>query len=267
MSRAGTALPPGWRSAVDPTHNREYYFDPSGNVQWERPGAPAAPAATPTAEQPAAAPAASEPTSAAEDDGPAASGPAAAATPSASGEASLFKKPKRNKNVRARPSAGEGEDASGSAVVRKAQRANPMVQSTGGRSRDNLGEEFAQPSDRRISNYDNKVFATNEQDTARGHDAQAQYEEAQELWKSDERDADGKPIYRGQKAYKPYTAKAESFEGAMMNGAGPARAPVHYRATSRCARASPEPAPAETAPSCQRVTPALTSARRSRLPA
>ena len=103
---------------------------------------------------------------------------------------------------------------------------------------------MAHGSDRRISNYDNKATATNEQEVGAGNDAQAQYEEAQELWKSDERDADGKPIYRGQKAYKPYTAKAESFEGAMMNGAGPARAPVHYRATSRCARASPEPAPA-----------------------
>ena len=146
----------------------------------------------------------------------------------------MFKKPKRNKNVRARPSANAA-DESGSAVVRKAAKVNPMVQSTatGARNRDALGMEFAQPSDVRISTYDNKVCATNEQDTEKNLDAQAQYEEAQRLWKSEKTDADGKPIYRGQKAYKPYTAKAESFEAAMMNGAGPARAPVHYRATSR----------------------------------
>ena len=30
----GTPLPPGWRSAIDPKQNRDYYFDQSGNVQW-----------------------------------------------------------------------------------------------------------------------------------------------------------------------------------------------------------------------------------------
>ena len=233
----GTPLPPGWRSAIDPKHNREYYFDQSGNVQWTVPTAAPAPAA---AAAPAAAPAAaaaesSTPAAAATSAADVAAPSAAAAAPAASGEESLFKKPKRNKNVRARPSASDAGDESGSAVVRKAAKVNPMVQSTatGARNRDALGMEFAQPSDVRISTYDNKVCATNEQDTEKHLDAQAQYEEAQRLWKSEETDADGKPIYRGQKAYKPYTAKAESFEAAMMNGAGPARAPVHYRATSR----------------------------------
>ena len=191
----GTPLPPGWRSAIDPKHNREYYFDQSGNVQWTVPTAAPAPAA---AAAPAAAPAAaatesSTPAAAATPAADGAAPSAAAAAPAASGEESLFKKPKRNKNVRARPSASDAGDESGSAVVRKAAKVNPMVQSTatGARNRDALGMEFAQPSDVRISTYDNKVCATNEQDTEKHLDAQAQYEEAQRLWKSEETDADG----------------------------------------------------------------------------
>ena len=34
-------------------------------------------------------------------------------------------------------------------------------------------------------------------------------------------------------AYKQYTAKSESFDSQVNSGHGPARAPVHYRATSR----------------------------------
>ena len=34
-------------------------------------------------------------------------------------------------------------------------------------------------------------------------------------------------------AYRAYTAKSESYDAQVNNGAGPARAPVHYRATSR----------------------------------
>lgn len=247
-------LPPRSWTSNNPKHNREYYFDANGNAQWELPSADLQAAAAPGA---AAAPAAAAAATATESSAPsAAATPAAAmvdgassdAAPAASGEERLFKKPKHNKNMRARPAASDGEE-SGSAVVRKAGRVNPMVQSTActasARVRDDLSTEFAQTSDRRISNYDNKVFATNEQDTERAHDAQTQYEEAQQLWKSDERDADGKPIYRGQKAYKPYTAKAESFEGQVMNGAGPARAPVHYRATSRSASPSIEPPPSK----------------------
>ena len=60
-------------------------------------------------------------------------------------------------------------------MIRKAARPNPLMQSTkaAGRPDGTLAEEFAQASDRRISNYDNKVFATNEQDTERDRDAQA----------------------------------------------------------------------------------------------
>ena len=172
----GTPLPPGWRSAIDPKHNREYYFDPSGNVQWTVPSAALAPAAA--AAVPVAAAETSTPAAAATSAATAAAPSPAAAAPAAGGEESLFKKPKRNKNVRARPSASDA-DESGSAVVRKVGKVNPMVQSTstGARDRDALGMEFAQPSDVRISTYDNKVFATNEQDTEKHLDAQTQYED------------------------------------------------------------------------------------------
>lgn len=39
LSSTGWPLPPGWRSAIDPAHGREYYADPQGNVQWEFPEA------------------------------------------------------------------------------------------------------------------------------------------------------------------------------------------------------------------------------------
>ena len=97
-----------------------------------------------------------------------------------------------------------------------------------------LGAELAYASDRRISNYDTKATAANEQDVARDRDAQALYEQAQAQWDDGgDTAADGTKIYRGAKAYRQYTSKAENFDGAVMQGAGPARAPVHYRATSR----------------------------------
>ena len=97
----GTPLPPGWRSAIDPKHNREYYFDQSGNVQWTVPTAAPAPAA---AAAPAAAPAAaatesSTPAAAATPAADVATPSPAAAAPAASGEQSLFKQPKRKKSV------------------------------------------------------------------------------------------------------------------------------------------------------------------------
>ena len=65
-------------------------------------------------------------------------------------------------------------------------------------------------------------------------DAQALYETAQQQW-ADGGDVadDGSKLYRGQKAYKQYTSKPENFNQAVLTGQGPARAPVHYRATSR----------------------------------
>uniref|UniRef100_A0A7S0L942 Uncharacterized protein n=1 Tax=Coccolithus braarudii TaxID=221442 RepID=A0A7S0L942_9EUKA len=159
------------------------------------------------------------------------------------GEGSLFAKRKRNKNVRSRgPATGECDDdagPSGSAVQRtqKAAKPNPLVQGTvseGKRQQGQLVREFAQESDRRISAFDNKVFATNEQDVSRDRDAQAQYEEAQRQWaEGADVDAHGNRIYKGDKAYHQYTDKAESFTSQMLKGHGPARAPIHYRATSR----------------------------------
>lgn len=159
-----------------------------------------------------------------------------------SGEAGavVFKKANRNRNVRARTTLEEASEPSGSssAVSRpsKSAKPSPFVSSSragGGESKE-LWRELAQPSDRRISHYDNKATATNEQETERDRDAQAQYERAQAAW-ADGGDiaADGSKVYRGQAAYRQYTGKAEDFDSQVLNGHGPARAPVHYRATSR----------------------------------
>ena len=159
--------------------------------------------------------------------------------------AALFKKPKqRNKHVRARPSddadvsaaAAGASDVAESAVVRpvKVAKANPLVQSTSTSTTSSLQKEFAHASDVRISAYDNKATASSEQDTAHSQDAQAQYEAAQKMWEDGgDVAADGTKIYRGAKAYRQYTGKAESFDRQVSGGHGPARAPVHYRATAR----------------------------------
>ena len=155
-------------------------------------------------------------------------------------DAPVFRKPKgKPKNSRARPAdVDDDEREGGTDVVRVAKQAkhNPLVVGTrdGSSGKATLREELAHGSDRRISQYDNKAFATNEQDVDRSQDAQAQYEAAQKMW-DDGGDvaADGSRLYRGQKAYKQYTAKSASFDSQVMSGAGPARAPVHYRATSR----------------------------------
>eukprot|EP00316_Scyphosphaera_apsteinii_P023914 CAMPEP_0119341878 /NCGR_PEP_ID=MMETSP1333-20130426/103531_1 /TAXON_ID=418940 /ORGANISM="Scyphosphaera apsteinii, Strain RCC1455" /LENGTH=340 /DNA_ID=CAMNT_0007353967 /DNA_START=19 /DNA_END=1041 /DNA_ORIENTATION=+ len=153
---------------------------------------------------------------------------------------SVFRKPKRNKNVRQRPGA-DGRapvaDEAGPSVVRitKVAKANPMVQGTSGAKKSGtLQSEFAHSSDRRISAYDNKVTASNEQETERDRDAQAQFEEAQQqLADGGDIAADGTKVYRGSKAYHQYTGTAENFDSKMLQGCGPARAPVHYRAVSR----------------------------------
>lgn len=153
----------------------------------------------------------------------------------------VFKKVNRNKNVRARSSLQEVDDegaSSGSAVVRgaKAAKPSPFVSSSAKSSEGKeLWRDLAQQSDRRISNYDNKATATNEQETERDRDAQAQFERAKAAWEDEGGDvaADGSKIYRGQAAYRQYTGKAENFDSQVLNGHGPARAPVHYRATSR----------------------------------
>ena len=161
--------------------------------------------------------------------------PAPAAAP-------LFRKPTRNKHARARPRDGPedgGDEASAVMRVAKVAKANPLVQGTarpsGGSGKATLQQELAHESDRsRVSSYDNKATATNEQETSRDRDAQALYETAQQQW-ADGGDVadDGSKLYRGQKAYKQNTSKPENFNQAVLTGQGPARAPVHYRATSR----------------------------------
>lgn len=100
-------------------------------------------------------------------------------------------------------------------------------------ARATMQRELAHESDRRIAQFDNKATATNEQETDRSRDAQAQYEAARKVW-DDGGDlaADGSKVYRGQKAYRQYTGKSESFDNQVLQGAGPARAPVNFRASS-----------------------------------
>jgi RING finger protein 113A len=166
----------------------------------------------------------------------------AAAAPSG---AARFKKRERSKHARSRgasssePAEEPPEDLERSAVVRptKAAKPNPLVQGTASARKSatqDLLSVGVQPSDVRISTYDNKATATNEQDVPRDRDAQALYERAQQQWQDGgDVAADGSKVYRGQKAYYQYTGKAEDFTSQVMSGAGPARAPVHYRATSR----------------------------------
>ena len=100
----------------------------------------------------------------------------------------VFRKPKgKPKNARPRPAATDeptgtsDAEAGGTDVVRLAKQAkfNPLVVGTkgpagntgsnsssgggGGSSKSGLSAELAHGSDRRISQYDNKAFATNEQ--------------------------------------------------------------------------------------------------------
>lgn len=165
--------------------------------------------------------------------------------PAAPAAAPVFKKRERNKNVRPRgggaasSSADAGPEPEGSAVIRvaKAAKANPLVQGTASARKAAAAVDLlavgVQPSDARISTYDNKATASSEQDVPRDRDAQALYETAQKQWEDGgDRTADGAAVYRGQKAYRQYTNKAEDFTSQVMSGAGPARAPVHYRATA-----------------------------------
>jgi len=170
------------------------------------------------------------------------SGASAGEAPETAAEAvtGLFRKPKRNKHTRPRATAlddGVGTGDQGPSVQRaaKAAKPNPLVQSSsGGKQRATIQEELAEDSDRRIAQYDNKATASSQQDTDWKDDAQAQYEQAQRQWQDGgDMSADGSKIYRGAKAYRQYTGKAEDFDSQVMGGHGPARAPVHYRATSR----------------------------------
>ena len=69
--------------------------------------------------------------------------------------------------------------------------------------------------------------------------AQAQYEAARAMW-DDGGDvaADGTRIYRGAKAYKQYTATAESYDRQVNSGAGPARGVPQRRRAGRDAAGS-----------------------------
>jgi len=161
--------------------------------------------------------------------------------------AAMFRKPTKRPRPSVRPRGTASSDAatespadpgsSSSEVVRsvKTQKSNPLKVSTTKDKGNNsavLRDDLAHGSDRRIAQYDNKVTATNQEDTDRSMDAQAQYEAARKMW-DDGGDvaADGSKVYRGQKAYRQYTSKSESFDNQVLQGSGPARAPVHYKAS------------------------------------
>ena len=155
--------------------------------------------------------------------------------------APAFRKPFKRGNKSTMRSKTVTEDPAqndASEVIRpnKVAKPNPLNVSTKRDPASTSGavqETLAHGSDRRIAQFDNKAFAQNEQETDRKYDAQSQYEAAKKMW-SDGGDvaADGSKIYRGQMAYRQYTSKSESFDSQVLSGAGPARAPVHYRATA-----------------------------------
>jgi RING finger protein 113A len=171
--------------------------------------------------------------------------------PAAEAEAEpAFRKPKARANMRKRPAsddngaaaATEADGDAGSVVVRpeKTAKPTPFAQSTRADRPRQLAEDVAaHASDRRITGYDNKVFATNEQETAHDRDARAIFERQKALDgdgdgdPSAARTADGDKVYRGANNYRAYTKRPEDFNSVVLSGAGPQRAPQHYRAVCR----------------------------------
>jgi len=155
-----------------------------------------------------------------------------------------FRKPKARGNVRKRPrvdddDANRAVDAAPQRSAVRSERAgasipnqNPFIQTTARANKGTLPDVAAQGSDRRITTYDNKIFATNEQETSRDRDAQAIFERAKELEATDDGPEGGK-VYRGMNNYRKYTERPANFDAAVLNGHGPQRAPVHYRAVCR----------------------------------
>lgn len=174
---------------------------------------------------------------------------APAAAPSASEAVCAFRKPasRARGNARKRPRLADDDAAAAAdaaplpSAVRSSAPARPaggpFVQSTA-RPRatasaiDVVG---AQASDRRITTYDNHVFATNEQETSRDRDAQSIFERAKALDAAAAPDttASGEKLYRGANNYRTYTERPANFDAAVIGGRGPQRAPVHFRAISR----------------------------------
>jgi RING finger protein 113A len=156
----------------------------------------------------------------------------------------MFRKPRARGNVRKRPmllqadDGGDDDPSDGPTIVRpeKVAKPTPFVQSTKGPDRPKASADnpAAHASDRRITSYDNKVFATNEQETLRDRDAQAIFERQKEL-EGDEllTAAGGEKVYRGANNYRSFTKRPENFDSAVMTGQGPMRAPIHYRAVCR----------------------------------
>ncbi|KAJ1622994.1 hypothetical protein T492DRAFT_600007 [Pavlovales sp. CCMP2436] len=162
--------------------------------------------------------------------------PVASAPPDA-GEG--FKKPRARGNMRKRPAIeddpGAPTEEAGPSVIRaeKAAKPTPFVQSTKDRTQARAEDVGAQASDRRISAYDNKVFATNEQETTRDRDAQSIFERQKLLEGDEPTTANGDKVYRGANNYRSFTKRSEDFDSAVASGQGPQRAPIHYRAVCR----------------------------------
>lgn len=161
----------------------------------------------------------------------------------AEGEALEFRKPaaRARGNMRKRPALRADDDSAADAdattVVRpdKVPRPAPFVHSTKGpdRPKPSFQDVAAHASDRRITTFDNKIFATNEQETLRDRDAQSIFERQKELEGDEQLGPNGEKIYRGANNYRSYTKRPENFDSAVMSGQGPMRAPIHYRAVCR----------------------------------
>lgn len=121
------------------------------------------------------------------------------------------------------------EDAHAAAAVAPRGRSTSGVLMQGTRRpRPGGGIATVHGSDKRMSTFDSKIFATNDQETEHDRDARAVFERSKGM----DNPGDGS-VYRGANNYRNFTEKAETFDKAVLSGKGPQRASMHYRAICR----------------------------------
>ncbi|CAH0716812.1 unnamed protein product, partial [Brenthis ino] len=127
--------------------------------------------------------------------------------------------------------------------TKRAQKANPNVQSTGERRKveivddaDSSDNETKQPNTTlSVQQQRENATATYELDTEKDRDAQAIFEKAQKINEELQGQADDK-VYRGINNYAQYYKKRDTAAGNASSGLvrkGPIRAPANLRATVR----------------------------------
>ncbi|CAG9573804.1 unnamed protein product [Danaus chrysippus] len=127
---------------------------------------------------------------------------------------------------------------------KRAQKANPNIQSTGGQKKQRVEIEDEPSSDDEkqqpnttlsVQQQRENATATYELDTEKDKDAQAIFEKAQKINEELQGQADDK-VYRGINNYAQYYKKRDTAAGNASSGLvrkGPIRAPANLRATVR----------------------------------